>query len=111
MNFNLKNLTVEMSENEKEMFNKDPETFKFYIEQKTKQITSALEIVHTQVKNDHELKMKDKELAEAQAEIEKEKIKASEAQAKINQEDRENLIFSVLSVVGCVCDVIQNKQQ
>ena len=97
MNFNIKNLTVEMSEHEKEMFNKDPETFKFYIEQKTKQITSALDIVHTQVKNDHELKMKDKELAETQA--------------KIDQENRENLIFSVLSVVGCVCDVIQNKQQ
>lgn len=96
MNFNIKNLTVEMSESEKEMFNKDPETFKFYIEQKTKQMTSALDIIHTQVKNDHELKMKDKELAEAQA--------------KIDQENRENLIFSVLSVVGCVCDVIQNKQ-
>lgn len=97
MNFNIKNLTVEMTESEKEMFNKDPETFKFYIEQKTKQVTSALDIIHTQVKNDHELKMKDKELAETQA--------------KIDQENRENLIFSVLSVVGCVCDVIQNKQQ
>ena len=97
MNFNIKNLTVEMTESEKEMFNKDPETFKFYIEQKTKQVTSALDIIHTQIKNDHELKMKDKEL---------EKV-----QAKIDQENRENLIFSVLSVVGCVCDVIQNKQQ
>lgn len=96
MNFNIKNFTVEMSESEKEMFNKDPETFKFYIEQKTKQVTSALDIIHTQVKNDHELKMKDKEL--------------EEVQAKIDQENRENLIFSVLSVVGCVCDVIQNKQ-
>lgn len=110
MDFNIKNLTVEMSESEKEMFNKDPETFKFYIEQKTKQITSALDIVHTQVKNDHELKMKDRELAETQAEIEKEKIKASEAQAKIEQENRETLIFSVLGAIGCVCDVIQNKQ-
>ena len=104
MNFSLKNLTVEMSESEKEMFNKDPETFKFYIEQKTKQITSALDIVHTQVKNDHELKMKDKELKMKDKESE-------EVQAKIDQENRENLIFSVLNVVGCVCDVIQNKQQ
>lgn len=104
MNFNLKNLTVEMSENEKEMFNKDPETFKFYIEQKTKQITSALDVVHTQVKNDHELKMKDQELKMKDKEL-------AEVQAKIDQENRENLIFSVLSVVGCVCDVIQNKQQ